>query len=149
MSLLPPESAEKVGADTLVWQLSPMEVLENWEELAELLQPCIDVSRGELSTFSLLHACAHAQSYAFVGTFQGIARAALIASLYQFLEYKICHIDAYAGKASLFYQYLPTIEIWAKANGCTFLEGGGSAAAERLAQKHGFSHSHMIYRKHL
>lgn len=149
MNLTPPKNATKVGADAYMWQLKRIEVLEHWEELADILQPAVDVSRGEVSVFSLLHAGAHEQSYIFVGSFQGVARCVVVASLFDFPEHKVCHIDAYAGKATLFYQYLANLEIWARANGCAFMEGHGSESAERLAKRHGFQHSHMVYRKPL
>lgn len=132
-----------------IWQLSPREVFENWEDLCDLLQPAVDASRGDLSTFGLLHACAHEHAYCFVGTYQGVPRVALVASLHEYPEHKICLIDAYAGRASLFYQYLPHLELWARMNGCDFMEGHGREAAQRLAKRHGFQHSHMVYRKPL
>lgn len=132
-----------------IWQLSPREVFENWEDLCDLLQPAVDASRGDLTTFGLLHACAHEQSYIFVGTFQGIAVAAIVITLNQYHSHRVAHIDGYAGRAALFYDYLSVIEEWARANGCSYLEGHGSEAAQRLAQRRGFKHSHYVYRKQL
>lgn len=149
MSLTKPKNAAQVGPDAYMWQLTQLEVVENWEELADMFQPVVLVSRGELSTFSLLHSCAHERAYCFIGAYQGTPRVALVASLHEYPEHKICLIDAYAGRASLFYQYLRYLELWAQMNGCDFMEGHGTAGAQRLAKRHGFQHSHMVYRKPL
>ena len=138
-----------VDSEHRIFQLLPQEVLENWEELAQLLAPAIDASRGDLSAFGLLHSCAHEMAYCFVGLKSEQAVFAIICSLHVYHTTKVCHIDAYAGPARLFYPYLRDIEIWALANGCEYMEGHGDEGAERLAKRHGFYHSHVVYRKPL
>jgi hypothetical protein len=130
-------------------QLRPAEIPLYWEELADILEPAVEVSKGDLSVFGLLHSCAHEHAYMFVFLQGEKIKGALVASLHVYHTTRVCHIDAYAGNLVEHYSYMRSLEIWALANGCEYMEGYGSAAAERLARRHGFVHTHHVYRKPL
>jgi len=141
--------AVPVAEGAVAIQLRPGEIVDYWEELTAILDPAAEESRGEFTAFTLLHNCFHGESYLFAFIHNGEIKGALVASLLLHPCTKVCFIDAYAGDLKLFYPYLSVLEIWASQNGCWYMEAAGTEASERLARRHGFYHSHQIFRKPL
>lgn len=138
------------GQSSEVKQLTPDEVMEHVQHLANLLAPAFLRAAGEVDVWSALKECALGRMQCFVGAVNGKINMAMITSFTDYPLLRVCDIVAYAGRARDFYWFRGTLEDWARDNGAVELRGYGTEATMKLAvARHGFKEVYRVYTKDL
>lgn len=140
---------QEVGSSSSVKQLTPDEVMENVQELANLLAPAFAKADCEIDTWSALKLCALGQMQCFVGEVNGLINAAMITTFTTYPLKLVCDVIAYAGVASNYYWFNEILDSWALNNGACEIRGFGSASSERLARRHGYVEVYRVFKKTL
>lgn len=125
--------------------LLPDECVMNLRRLEELLQPAFDKTYGELRAIDAIILASEGKAYIFVGSINSKINVAVVCEFLQFPRKKVCHILAYAGKASRYFWFWPELKNWALVNDCDELRGCGSDGAMRLAKKYGCQKIYNVY----
>lgn len=139
----------EVGPSCSVRQLTPDEVMENVQELANLLAPAFAKADCEIDTWSALKLCALGQMQCFVGDVNGIINAAIITTFTQYPLKLVCDVIAYAGEAKNYYWFNEVLDNWALDNGAEEIRGFGDAGSARLARHHGYVEVYRVFKKTL
>lgn len=142
-------TSQEAGSNCNARQLTPDEVMENVQELANLLAPAFARAAGEIDIWSALKLCALGQMQCFVGDINGGINTAMITTFTDYPLKRVCDVVGYSGNAQAFYWFNGALEDWAMDNGAVEMRGYGKESSMRLACRHGYEEVYRVYKKKL